>query len=189
VSLRLRGLPNLRDDLARAVTNRKKQQHEPATVRESPALQPPPGNPRFPLMDSLRGIAILMVIAYHAAGTANVSTTHVVAAIARQGFVGVMLFFTLSGFLIYRPFAAVRETERPAPSVRRYWRRRALRILPAYWVALMILAILGAVNDVFTGRFWAYYGFLQIYQAKTFSLGIPVAWSLCVEMPFYLVLP
>ncbi len=162
---------------------------EPATVRESPALRPPPGHPRSPLVDSLRGVAILLVVVFHAAGTAGASTTGAAGAIARQGFVGVMIFFAISGFLIYRPFAAARDGGRRAPSLRRYWRRRALRIFPAYWVALTAFAAVGAISDVATVRAPVYYLFGQIYAAKTFSNGIPVAWSLGVEMSFYLLLP
>src|SRR5207237_549889 len=95
-----------------------------------------------PLLDSLRGVAILMVVAYHAAATAGVSTTRVLPELARQGFVGVMLFFTLSGFLIYRPFVAARDSDRGPPGLLRYWRRRTLRILPA-----------GLLSDVLASSF------------------------------------
>jgi peptidoglycan/LPS O-acetylase OafA/YrhL len=178
-----------RTAVSRAVVAAPHESDEPATVRESPALQPPPGNPRFPLVDPLRAVAILLVVMYHAAATAGVSTTHVLPQIARQGFVGVMVFFGISGFLIYRPFVAAREAGRKATPLHRFWRRRALRILPAYWAALTALAAFGAVNDVLTRRGPAYYLFGQIYNARTFSNGIPVAWSLCVEMSFYLLLP
>ncbi len=162
---------------------------EPETVSTSPALQPPPGNPRFPLFDSLRGVAILMVVVFHAAGTAKVTHGTWAGALALQLFVGVLVFFTLSGFLIYRPFVAARAAGRPAPRLATYARRRVLRILPAYWLALTVLTVAGAVNGVDGDDWWRFYGFLQIYDARTFSLGIPVAWSLCVEITFYLALP
>ena len=162
---------------------------EPETVATSPALQPPPGNPRFPLFDSLRGIAIVMVVVYHAAASSDVSADSWPGAVALQLFTGVMIFFALSGFLIYRPYVAARAAGRPAPRLRTFARRRALRILPAYWTALTVLAVAGAVNGVDRNDWWLYYGFLQIYDQRTFSQGIPVAWSLGVEASFYLVLP
>ena len=58
------------------------QAHEPETVRRSPALEPPPGNPRFPLVDPLRGIAILLVVVYHAAATSGASRTNAIPQIA-----------------------------------------------------------------------------------------------------------
>ena len=54
---------------------------------------------------------------------------------------GVILFFTLSGFLLYLPFAAAALRDRPRPSIRAYLRNRALRILPAYWVILLCTAL------------------------------------------------
>ncbi|MCW2991652.1 MAG: acyltransferase, partial [Solirubrobacterales bacterium] len=103
------------------------------------------------------------------------------------GSLGVELFFVISGFLLYRPFAASRSEGRPPPDLRRYVRRRALRIVPAYWVILTVFAIYPGLH--FDGGFWRYYGFLQLYDSDTVGLGLPVAWSLCVEVTFYAALP
>ena len=66
----------------------------------------------------------------------------------------------------------------------------ALRILPAYWFALTVLADLArASTGVFTGDWWRYYFFLQLYDGDTLTQGIPVTWTLCVEVTFYLALP
>lgn len=99
------------------------------------------------------------------------------------------VLFLSSGFLLYRPFARARAAGRPLPSRRRYLRRRMLRILPAYWFALTAMAIFPGIAGVFTGDWWRYYFFLQLYSSKTVNTGIPVAWTLCVEMSFYLILP
>ena len=42
---------------------------------------------------------------------------------------------------------------------------------------------------MFTGDWWHFYGYLQLYSAKTRTQGIAVAWTLCVEVTFYIVLP
>ena len=102
---------------------------------------------------------------------------------------GPLLFFVLSGFLLYRPWVRAKLTDRPAPPVGRYFRRRALRILPAYWFALTVLAIWPGITGVFSGDWWRYYFFLQLYDSDTLTRGIPVTWTLCVEVTFYLALP
>jgi peptidoglycan/LPS O-acetylase OafA/YrhL len=161
-----------------------------ARVEPSPAVAPPPGNPRFPQIDSVRAIAVLSVLVYHvAAVTGDLNTRVIGDLIAVGGTQALSVLFLTSGFLLYRPFVRARLRGRPVPSIRRYVRRRMLRILPAYWVALTVLAIFPGVVGVFTGDWWRYYFFLQLYSTRTLNTGIPVAWTLCVEMMFYLLLP
>ena len=161
-----------------------------SAVAPSPAVAPPPGNPRFPLFDSLRGLAVLAVVVYHVSLlTGALDRRGLGDAVAVAGSMGPTLFFAISGFLLYRPWLAARVAETPPPSTRRYLRRRALRILPAYWFALTALAVFPGLAGVFTGDWWRYYFFLQLYDSRTLGLGIPVAWTLCVEVTFYLALP
>ena len=105
------------------------------------------------------------------------------------GYLGPILFFVISGFLLYRPYVAARADGRQAPRTARYARRRVLRIVPAYWTVLTILAIFPGIIGVFSGDWWRYYGYLQLYSHRTISGGIPVAWTLGVEVTFYLMLP
>jgi peptidoglycan/LPS O-acetylase OafA/YrhL len=101
----------------------------------------------------------------------------------------VLLFFAISGFLLYRPYVAAHAGIRSAPAAAVYAKRRALRILPAYWAALTLLAIYPGIAGVFSGEWWRYYGYLQLYSRHTIGEGIPVAWTLCVEVTYYLALP
>lgn len=146
---------------------------------------------RFPLMDSLRAIAALSVVAIHVAlpsGRLNPG----VAGIQYVGRldVGVAVFFLISGFLLYRPFVRARVLGEPQPSTLAYLWRRALRIVPAYWLALTISALALGTPHVFTGRgLWTYYGFAQIYSNVSDIGGISQAWTLDVEVTFYLLLP
>jgi peptidoglycan/LPS O-acetylase OafA/YrhL len=159
-------------------------------VAPSPAVAPPPGNPRFPLFDSLRGLAVLAVLVYHVfVLTGALDRAWIGDMVATAGSQGPILFFAISGFLLYRPWVAAKADARAAPGTGRYFRRRALRILPAYWFALTVLAIYPGVTGVFTDDWWRYYFFLQLYDPDTVVLGIPVAWTLCVEVTFYLALP
>ncbi len=163
---------------------------EGSAAAPSPAFAAPPGNPRFPLFDGLRGIAVLAILSFHCAeysGRIGFGPLGRLAEVA--GGEAVIWFFVISGFLLYRPFVAARAAGREQPSSRLYGRRRALRILPGYWVALTVLAIFPGVAGVFTGDWWRYYGYLQLYSVHTRNNGIPVAWTLCVEVTYYVALP
>jgi peptidoglycan/LPS O-acetylase OafA/YrhL len=102
---------------------------------------------------------------------------------------GVTIFFLISGFLIYRPFVNTRVNGAPATPLVTFFRRRFLRIFPAYWAALTLLAIRPGLPDVHTGRWWVYYGLFQAYDPTWFDKGIGSAWSLSTEVAFYLLLP
>lgn len=160
----------------------------PAGGHVDPVISPPPGNPRFPHVDGLRAIAALSILVYHTAYSAGATGAWYGRAVGRLE-IGVALFFAISGFLLYRPFFAAHHAGAPRIRTRDYLRRRVLRIVPAYWLALTVLAIYPGLLGVFTGDWWIYYGFGQIYQLKTFVNGIPQAWTLCVEVTFYLALP
>ena len=101
------------------------------------------------------------------------------------------VFFVLSGFLLYRPFFNAELTDAPRPRIRDFARRRVLRIVPAYWLTLTALAIFPGLVGVFSDHWWRYYGFLQVYSSPPLLriTGIPVAWSLCIEVSLYLALP
>jgi peptidoglycan/LPS O-acetylase OafA/YrhL len=154
------------------------------------ALRPPPGNPRFPLFDGLRAVAALSVLLYHAGyySRANEGGGGLSPYLGRLN-VGVAVFFVISGFLLYRPLLAARLGDAPPVRLRDYARRRVLRIVPAYWVALTVLAIYPGLPDMFSSRWWVYYGFGQDYGTKTVVQGIGPAWSLGCEVVFYALLP
>jgi peptidoglycan/LPS O-acetylase OafA/YrhL len=160
-----------------------------AAVHAPDALAPPPGNPRFPLMDGLRAIAAMSIVVTHCSGLTGFNTANALGAYTARLNAGVALFFVLSGFLLYRPFLAARFEGRPRPRIRDYARRRLLRIVPAYWLALTVLAATVGLPGVFSGHWYVYYGFLQVYSPTWILGGIGPAWSLCVEMSFYVALP
>lgn len=152
------------------------------------SVSAPPGNPRFPLVDSVRALAMLSVFGLHlgvaAGGLENAWYRPVVARLD----IGVTLFFLISGFLLYRPFAAARIDGRRAPSLRRYTKGRLLRIVPAYWLALALLAVYPGLPQMWDHA-WAYFLFVQQYIGDRVAGGLLQAWSLGVELAFYAVLP
>lgn len=160
--------------------------HEPIPS----ALAPTEGNPRFPLIDGVRAIAALSVLTFHAAFYSSaLSGTSFPASLLAHLNVGVALFFVISGFLLYRPMVAARLGHAPPARVRDYARRRSLRIVPAYWVALTLLAIYPGLRGVFTGDWWVYYGFAQDYGHGRIVNGIGPAWTLGCEVVYYALLP
>jgi len=146
--------------------------------------------PRFPLFDSLRAIAALSIFGFHIAASQRALNDPDFPWLGQLN-VGVPIFFVVSGFLLYRPFVARRMQERPPPSSVGYAIRRALRIIPAYWVALTVITVwLGLQSQVFTvDGVVTYYGFLQVYDVSTIDGGIGQAWTLGVEVTFYAFLP
>ena len=162
---------------------------EPRPGETPDALKPPPGNPRFPLMDAMRAIAALSVVVTHASGMSGFNEGNPLGAVTARLNVGVTVFFLISGFLLYRPFVRAAYHGVQAPRVLRFFRRRALRIVPAYWLALTVLAAWPGLPGVFTRDWWAYYGFFQVYSDRYVLGGIGPAWSLCIEVTFYLALP
>lgn len=153
-----------------------------------PAVAPPPGNPRFPLFDGLRAVAVMSVLVGHAAGVTEFNADNGLGVLTARLDVGVTIFFLLSGFLLYRPFVSARERGTPPVRWRAFYRRRLLRIVPAYWVALTVLSLWPGLPG-FSDHTWRFYTFTQIYWIDTATQGIGPAWSLCIEMSFYLVLP
>jgi peptidoglycan/LPS O-acetylase OafA/YrhL len=146
---------------------------------------------RFPCFDGLRAFAALAVIGVH--------TTFVSGFTGRSGIgnytsrleIGVSVFFVISGFLLYRPFAAAHFAGVAGPAPRSFWGRRLRRIVPAYWLAFVVVTYVLHADTVQRG--WGslaiYLGFAQIYSPSHVLTGITQAWSLCTEMSFYLALP
>ena len=145
---------------------------------------------RFPLVDSLRALAALAVLTYHTGAISGaIADGSLASRVGSNLQVGVPVFFLISGFLLYRPFAKSRLLAEPMPRTGAYAWRRFLRIVPAYWAALTLAAALG-VAAIFEGaKILAYYGFGQIYSVGTYLGGLPQAWTLCVEVTFYALLP
>ena len=152
----------------------------------SETLRPPPGHPRFPRLDALRGLAAASIAILHCRGSFGDGAwwTGYYGHLAW----GVGVFFVISGFLLYRPMAAGRLGLGPAIGVRAFYRRRAARILPGYWTALLVLGLAFSLG-VFGPQWWRYFSLTQAYSGRTFAGGLLVSWSLSLEAGLYVLLP
>ncbi len=140
--------------------------------------------------DGLRAVAALLVVVVHVSFASGYTFRHSLGEYTARGEIGVSVFFLISGFLLYRPFVASAFAGRPGPGIRSYLVRRALRIVPLYWVALAATAaVLGWSQVQGLGGLIRYALFLQIYSGQWILHGITQAWSLCIEVTFYLALP
>jgi peptidoglycan/LPS O-acetylase OafA/YrhL len=130
------------------------------------------------------------VFLFHAADLTGVVATSAAGAYLFQLDVGVDVFFVLSGFLLYRPFVRAHLEGRPAPTIGTYYKRRFLRIFPAYWLALMaVLYMFHQAAAPTTHDGLVYFSLTQIYSKRLALGGLVPAWSLCTEISFYAFLP
>jgi peptidoglycan/LPS O-acetylase OafA/YrhL len=141
-------------------------------------------------MDALRAIAALSIVMFHYAGYVGIPSEMEFARplIVRLG-AGVLVFFVISGFLLYRPFVRANLAGSDHPELGGYAKRRFLRVVPAFFLALTVTGALVGKTDVFGENGFFYFGFLQIYKPGLELRGLSVAWSLCIEVTLYAFLP
>jgi peptidoglycan/LPS O-acetylase OafA/YrhL len=139
---------------------------------------------RFSGFNALRALAALGVVAGHSLTTSSLDWLP--RAAVENMATGVALFFVISGFLLYRPFATS-LTERGKVSIRRFIANRALRILPLY-ILVVVVVFFATTGHPFQSlmRLARALSFTGVYTRDDF---LPVAWSLDDEMAFYLLLP
>jgi peptidoglycan/LPS O-acetylase OafA/YrhL len=155
------------------------------------SVSAPPDAPReFVNLNGVRALAALSVLATHVGFNTGraIGNRWYAPFLARLDF-GVTLFFLLSGFLLYRPFLAWALQGSPRPSWRRFWWRRALRILPAYWLVIVVTLAL-FTTETHGPRSWlAYLTLTQTISGDRIDPSLSQMWTLSVELSFYAVLP
>ncbi len=132
-------------------------------------------------LDVLRALAIVMVVGCHV--YTHFEPGGPAARVAGYGGRGVDLFFVLSGFLLGQQLFAERERTGTV-NVPRFWLRRAMRTLPAYYAVLALTLAQAVWSHGWGAIDPRYFIFLQNYMPTTPYFGI--SWSLCVEEHFYL---
>lgn len=164
----------------------------------------------LPGIEGLRGVAALSVMLAHIAigMLGGWQAPAALGLLVGLGLHGLTLFFVLSGFLLYRPYAAALVGGRPRPSTGRFYRNRVLRIWPAYAVVLLVAGLVLGTAVVHAGTppdgdvVAAHVGRLtdpgllllnlsltQGFVPAGMFTGLDVSWSLVPEVCFYVLLP
>jgi peptidoglycan/LPS O-acetylase OafA/YrhL len=149
----------------------------------------------IPQLDRLRGLAILLVLIFHAEPVVPT----VLVGVAHQLWLGVDVFFVLSGFLIT---GILWDTRDGKSYFGRFYGRRVLRIWPAYLLMLIFAFLAMPLLKMIAGgplteipketlRPWPYLLMIQNLFAKALASSaiLAVTWSLAIEEQFYLVWP
>lgn len=158
-------------------------------------------NKHLPQLDGIRGVAIIMVLIYHfiaISPSPNTDLENTIFTFTKSGWIGVDLFFVLSGFLITRILLTTKDKEKYYLN---FYVKRVLRIFPLYYLVLIILLIivpslianipsqlqLMSDNQLW---FWTYLANWYIaYEGDFNKTSGGYFWSLAVEEQFYIVWP
>jgi peptidoglycan/LPS O-acetylase OafA/YrhL len=169
-------------------------------VKDSPLLEDRPvveqaGELRSARIESLRAVAALAVFVGHVFGQANdydparTLSTFADRTLLGGGF-GVYLFFALSGYLLFLPFARRDYDGGPAVDYRRYAQNRVVRILPLYFAVVIVLLL--ATESGGSAKQWlTWLTFSENFTSDRSLLTDVngVMWSLVIEVHFYILLP
>ena len=144
----------------------------------------------FPTLNALRAIGAIMVVLTHSAfNSGRINDGWTGAVLARFDF-GVTLFFVLSGFLLSRPWFLAAARGENHPSTRHYLWKRALRILPLYWVVVVVALVFDPANKDADWVDWVTNLTLtQLYVHGLLPSSLTQMWSLCTEVAFYVIMP
>ena len=150
----------------------------------------PTRNQRFPALDGVRALAAFGVVFTHVGFiTGRSLRSDLLGPVLSRGDFGVTIFFLLSGFLLYRPFALNSMGVGPRPLVWAFFWRRALRILPALWVCVVITLSLITTYRVRASDYLQYMLLIQTYDHHDYDPNLTQLWTLAVEIAFYALRP
>jgi len=146
---------------------------------------------QIPALDGIRGVAIFWVVLHNATGiplAASSRWLHLFPLLASRGWIGVQLFFALSGFLIT---AGLLDSQHTPHYFRDFYAKRALRILPLYYTVLFTLLVIlpRFIALPYSHEHQAPLWFFIGNWTQSFPQGFGHFWSLAVEEQFYLIWP
>ena len=149
--------------------------------------------PRLGVLDGLRGLAVLLVVWYHLWEISWLSPPWWLVFIPATGFIGVHLFFFLSGFVISYPFVRAMILGNPQPTWAHFAWRRFIKIVPSYLLAIAAAYAIGYAQlqpnaslfpDLITHLLFVHTWFPDRYGTID-----GVLWTLAVEVEFYFIFP
>lgn len=143
-----------------------------------------PHGGRFASLEGYRAVAALLVVVFHVRGELTVRAAGVDAdPVDNFGNFGVAIFFVLSGFLLFRPTSRALFTGEREDGTGGFLLRRALRIYPAYWLALTGWALLATDQARLAAD-----PISSFFLLSSSLTGLGVAWTLAIELRFYIFL-
>ncbi|MGN6696297.1 MAG: acyltransferase family protein [Aquihabitans sp.] len=155
------------------------------------------GRRYVPAIDGLRVLAAFGVISAHV-GSQFGPSHRLVSYYGAAAYPALIVFFTISGFLVYRPFARAALAPRVKPKSDRstnfwvYILRRVLRIFPLYWAVLFVAILWNGSGNLHSVADWVQAIFLLPFPDPMKLLAGPLGiamWTLAIELPFYVVVP
>jgi peptidoglycan/LPS O-acetylase OafA/YrhL len=150
---------------------------------------------RLGVLDGMRGIAVLLVLWYHIWEISWLpAPLPWLQFIPETGFIGVHLFFFLSGFVITFPFVRAQLAGEPLPSWGHFAWRRFIKIVPSYVLSIIVAYAIGyAALNRFSAAPWqeilTHLLFIHTWWQSTYGSINGVLWTLAVEVEFYLIFP
>jgi peptidoglycan/LPS O-acetylase OafA/YrhL len=146
----------------------------------------------FPCADGIRAIGATMIVMHHTGNATRTVTDTFTGQMLARVEVALAILFLVSGFLIYRPFAA-RYLAGRSDDIPTYFRKRFARIFPGYWFALIAVWFL---FDTWTGaqartagNFFAFSTLAYTYFHRFAIAPLQQAWTLNIELAFYFFIP
>jgi peptidoglycan/LPS O-acetylase OafA/YrhL len=148
---------------------------------------------KLEFVDALRGVAILAVVSLHSS-EAVAPASPILARLMSEGTLGVQLFYVMSAITLGMSWDS--RSNRESSPVRNFFLRRAFRIVPMFYVAIILyLCTRGLAANYWApdGIKWSYVlltaTFLNGFHPETINSVVPGGWSIAVEMTFYAFLP
>ncbi len=150
----------------------------------------PSTHTRFPALDGVRALAALCVVFTHVGfNTGRSLQVDLLAPVLSRLDIGVTIFFLLSGFLLYRPFALAAITGQKRPPILQFFWRRLLRIAPALWLTVAITLLALTTFRVNGTNWFSYLTLIQTYNHNDYDPNLTQLWTLTIEVAFYATLP
>jgi peptidoglycan/LPS O-acetylase OafA/YrhL len=151
------------------------------------------GEKRLDVLDGLRGVAVLLVLWYHIWEISWLpAPVPWLQFVPETGFVGVHLFFFLSGFVIAYPFVRAAASGRAQPSWAHFAWRRFIKIFPSYALSIVVAFAIGYAQTQYTSNWFAvvtHLLFIHTWFPTSYGAINGVLWTLAVEVEFYCLFP
>jgi peptidoglycan/LPS O-acetylase OafA/YrhL len=149
---------------------------------------------RLGVLDGLRGVAVLLVLWYHVWEISWLpAPVDRLQFVPETGFIGVLLFFFLSGFVITYPFVRAEVRNRPAPTWAHFVWRRFTKIVPSYVLSIGVAYALGYAqtqpNAAVVPDLSTHLLFIHTWFPDRYGTINGVLWTLAVEVEFYCIFP